>query len=69
VNRKQQLPVKSREDLGRITPTFGRTQYFFGEVVLTWKILVARLDLHFNQWYVCMFPFSQKNNINHKDDT
>jgi hypothetical protein len=44
VSRKQQLPMKSREDLGRITPTFGRTQYFFGEVVLSWQISVRRLE-------------------------
>ena len=30
-------PVKAIVALGRITPIFGRTQYLFGEVVLTWS--------------------------------
>jgi hypothetical protein len=30
-------PVKTQVALGRITPMFGRTQYLFGEVVLTWS--------------------------------
>lgn len=30
------IPVKSHVDLGKMTPVFGRTQYRFGDVVLTW---------------------------------
>lgn len=32
---KQDEPVNSQKDFGIITPTLGRTQYFFGDVVLT----------------------------------
>jgi len=49
---RQRLPVKSRDANGRITPIFGRTQYFFGEVVLTCYIF--KYPSHQNRnWYKC----------------
>lgn len=33
------VPVNSQVDFGEITPTFGRTQYFLGDVVFTCQII------------------------------
>lgn len=35
------LPVKLHEDFGFMTPLLGRTQYFLGDVVLTWNCRIT----------------------------
>jgi hypothetical protein len=35
------IPEKSQLDFGEIIPTFGRTQYFLGDVVLTCQYHIA----------------------------
>lgn len=34
---EEYIPMNSLVAFGARTPTFGRTEYFLGEVVLTWK--------------------------------
>lgn len=36
--KKLGIPENSQDEFGATTPTFGRTQYFFGDVVLTCQI-------------------------------
>lgn len=61
INRwiKQNVPVTSDADLGLTMPVLGLTQYFFGEVVFTWKItFFFRLKI---QWsWIQVLEFNSK---------
>lgn len=39
MGKQTNIPVKSYVDFGLIIPTLGRTQYLFGDVVLTYIII------------------------------
>lgn len=46
------IPVNSQVDFGEITPTFGRTQYFLGDVVFTCQnYLAIKHSILYNEIY------------------
>lgn len=44
MGKQTNIPVKSYVDFGLIIPTLGLTQYLFGDVVLTYIIIVQISD-------------------------
>lgn len=53
------VPVKSHVDFGSIMPVFGRTQYFFGEVVLTCQNGAKVILLPLLSFNTCNFSTSK----------
>ena len=62
------IPVNSQVDFGEITPTFGRTQYFLGDVVFTCQnYLAIKHSILYNEIYTKTPESWEKKKINRSE--